>query len=1121
MPGEHLLNTSFTLYQFDSLSLIGLGRWIQGSHWSVKESTSVIKCTDDSISAMTISFSLKISIADLTITNCNIALYLYNVATTFMWHVSIQNNSNIGLFYNSTFPILYTTILNCSFYQNCLSVTSKGRCAHATLNSYANQVTQVINGTSFSFGFELITALSITHYSQNRTEANELSIINSLFFNNTGIITGGFYANFSSILLQMNDTKFILNSVSNGVTYYNYAGAMAFTSSDFSSSKLYIRHCLFKNNYGIEVGGIYLILGCQIDDICLHIDHTTFESNVGIRGAALSIGSSSASMNLSHVSILSSAYPKHLPPNQYSALFRYCAAPGQVQHFVSLTNITLMENDMTALLSIGCAINFQEEESIIANNRSPLNGGGIWIDDQSTVTSSTANGNVVFFNNTAAGRGGALYSESNPFRLPQNLVDVFSLIPKYCQFTDIFAKFVHNKAGITGNDIYGGEFYNCFTKSIANNSADFIQLISCNSSWPVLSKLQRPLSPMSVSSTPFGACYCQNEGVINCKNRAVYISLYPGQWVTLPLVTVGLCGGISPGVLATESHGIHLTLINSNQQTLTSCKPFTYQLKQSDSNTTGGYYEVTTGTYNLEKSQLVVDVEFLQCPEGFQLKEGICTCDEIIESVRNVECNISMYPYHSITRSGNVWLSYDSQYNCTIAYHNCPFDYCNNSLVTFSLNESDLQCTQSRTGVLCGQCQPGLSLMLGSNQCGKCTDYYLSLIPVFAIMGLGLIFLLLTLNLTVSMGTINGLLFYANIMKLNEPVLFRYGGIPVLTQFISWLNLDFGFNVCFFNGLDGYWKTWLQFTFSLTLIVFIVVCCRYSGKLSRLFGRNVVSALSTLIFMAHTKILLTVRNALMIAEIKCGSTYYGYVWSVDGNIDYLSFKHIPLFLVSMIFLLTGLMYTLTVLCSQWLQYFCGKFCKCTASNPYFRLQPFIDAYTGPYKDKFRFFFGIRLVIYLVLTAIFSYTTGIAPQVNNYVTTFVSFVLLVFSSGKYKAKTNTALEFFYILNLGTTSLLNTINNDSFTFCVNAVSISLSLVVFSFTIVAHIFKAMKTIYGNKMTCFTCCKTYRSDSFVVLPNTNNQDVDEDNYSPSHEVIRRDSLIFDFKVTDDDYHN
>ena len=132
MPGEHLLNTSFTLYQFDSLSLIGLGRWIQGSHWSVKESTTVIKCTDDSISAITISFSLKISIADLTITNCNVALYLYNVATTFMWHVSIQNNSNIGLFYNSTFPILYTTILNCSFYQNCLSVTSKGRCAHAT-----------------------------------------------------------------------------------------------------------------------------------------------------------------------------------------------------------------------------------------------------------------------------------------------------------------------------------------------------------------------------------------------------------------------------------------------------------------------------------------------------------------------------------------------------------------------------------------------------------------------------------------------------------------------------------------------------------------------------------------------------------------------------------------------------------------------------------------------------------------------------------------------------------------------------------------------------------------------------------------------------------------------------
>ena len=85
------------------------------------------------------------------------------------------------------------------------------------------------------------------------------------------------------------------------------------------------------------------------------------------------------------------------------------------------------------------------------------------------------------------------------------------------------------------------------------------------------------------------------------------------------------------------------------------------------------------------------------------------------------------------------------------------FDYCIISIVSLNLNESDLQCTYNRSGILCGQCQSGFSLMLGSNQCGHCSNYYLFLLLLFIIAGIGLIFILLTLNLTVSVGTINGL----------------------------------------------------------------------------------------------------------------------------------------------------------------------------------------------------------------------------------------------------------------------------------------------------------------------------------------------------------------------------
>ena len=113
---------------------------------------------------------------------------------------------------------------------------------------------------------------------------------------------------------------------------------------------------------------------------------------------------------------------------------------------------------------------------------------------------------------------------------------------------------------------------------------------------------------------------------------------------------------------------------------------------------------------------------------------------------------------------------------------------------------------QNALGILCnGQCQPGLGLMLGSSQCGYCQNKYLSLVIAFIVAGIALVVFLLVCNLTVSVGSINGLLFYANMIKLNETVLFPNGvSIPVLSQFIAWLNLDLRIQTCFFNGLDGY-----------------------------------------------------------------------------------------------------------------------------------------------------------------------------------------------------------------------------------------------------------------------------------------------------------------------------
>ena len=65
---------------------------------------------------------------------------------------------------------------------------------------------------------------------------------------------------------------------------------------------------------------------------------------------------------------------------------------------------------------------------------------------------------------------------------------------------------------------------------------------------------------------------------------------------------------------------------------------------------------------------------------------------------------------------------------------------------------------------------------------------------MFALVGIVLKAILMFLNLTVSVGTINGLLFSMPIVKLNE-VFFSNGSVQWCahtSQFISWLNLDLG-----------------------------------------------------------------------------------------------------------------------------------------------------------------------------------------------------------------------------------------------------------------------------------------------------------------------------------------
>ena len=117
----------------------------------------------------------------------------------------------------------------------------------------------------------------------------------------------------------------------------------------------------------------------------------------------------------------------------------------------------------------------------------------------------------------------------------------------------------------------------------------------------------------------------------------------------------------------------------------------------------------------------------------------------------------------------------------------------------------------NRSGLLCGCCKKGYSLVLGTFRCKKCTNKHLVLVIPLAVMGVALVFLLLVCKLTVATGTLSGLVFYANIVGANRIIFLPVESTVTFSVFLALLNLDFGIETCFYNGMDTYGKTWLQF----------------------------------------------------------------------------------------------------------------------------------------------------------------------------------------------------------------------------------------------------------------------------------------------------------------------
>ena len=351
------------------------------------------------------------------------------------------------------------------------------------------------------------------------------------------------------------------------------------------------------------------------------------------------------------------------------------------------------------------------------------------------------------------------------------------------------------------------------------------------------------------------------------------------------------------------------------------------------------------------------------CPMGFAKYSNKCDCDKILGILFTFTCNIND---RTILRPSNSWISATTNnytHNYTICQV-CPFDYCLPQSSHLHLSHPNSQCHFNRSGLLCGQCQQGLSTVFGSSECEHCSNVYLLLSLLFAVLGILLVFVLFTINITVTDGTINGFIFYVNIVSINDTIFFQCHQFSYV--FISISNLDLGIKTCFYNGMDDYAKMWLQLAFPVYLILIaasLIIASRYSTRIQRLTARRALPVLATLFLLSYTKMLRTTCNVLFLYSrvVYLPSNKITLMWSVDANVPLFEVKFIILFIACLVLFSIMIPFNILLIFTRFFLRF----------QPVSKFKPLIDAYQGAYKDSCYYWIGLQLVIRAVFLGLSS------------------------------------------------------------------------------------------------------------------------------------------------------
>lgn len=778
-----------------------------------------------------------------------------------------------------------------------------------------------------------------------------------------------------SVIVTITDTNFLSNRAvveGGGLLVYSLFNAphrvFGQTEPGFYTLTLTLQNCIFWNNSAQYGAAMYLQQNA----------HEGFSGSLLLTLSNIAVNESRASMDLDAVLL--------------QKVKRITSAVALLNIYVQVRGkVALRDNQVTAMLLQSTPVLVTQGAQLLLERNSGQQGGAIHIKGEGAGITFDVNTVLSFLNNSASIYGGAMYISqsviSNDVLQPIDSATGCFISPlsyedcllEHCLINaleNVSIQFQGNTAP-RGSIMFGSTLESCtwttlFPKlhvSVYQILHIFIDAVEFDVAPDSSAVVSTP--PASIALTTIGAFQDAFPG----QAIPMSINVYDQFGYSIPATVTTNVPNSSIGNAILGSSGFFFSENGANNTTLT----------------IHGREEEEVTVFFTELSTLVntnITIRMLSCLQGFTYDESTmtCKCEQTLVE-HNVVCDLGKMVLISPDK---IWVGKITANASTqdLVISTCHLQYCEDGNKAFKPPYYDMQCRNLtyRSGVLCGGCLPGYSVVLGTRECRQCTNLSLLLIPLFGILGILLFVVIAFLEVTVEKGWMYSILFYSNIITLSPLSLSEGWHFILIPPYL--LSFELGMRVCLYDGMANIDRVFLKLLFPFYLFILMIVVTLLSKKINISRHYSPVKTFVTLGIMSYTSILDTCVEIVTATTLRTASQETHLRWLSDPNVIYFRGWHCALvILASVIIVVYIIPVPLLLLCPP----IAYKFKK---------LAPFLDALWAPFKPECRWWLGVRLA----LRAVLFFGTSFLASAGNIISGLILLIMLEIQHGLQPFKT---------------------------------------------------------------------------------------------------------------------